>query len=88
MIVLNVVILFILFTSLYLVITGPQDTPYENGHFKLNIEIPQNYPYDPPIMRFDTRVYHPNIDEEGRICLDSLKHGSGVLVIFVLLIIG
>ncbi|KAF9346149.1 Ubiquitin-conjugating enzyme E2 T [Mortierella sp. AD094] len=31
------------------------------------------YPFDPPRCQFITRVYHPNIDDQGRICLNILK---------------
>lgn len=54
-------------------IQGPQDTPYENGIFKLEINIPKRYPIEPPSIRFVTPIYHPNIDNGGRICLDILN---------------
>ncbi|KAL1502178.1 hypothetical protein ABEB36_007360 [Hypothenemus hampei] len=54
-------------------ITGPKSTPYEEGLFKLEILIPNNYPFNPPSIKFVTKVYHPNIDDSGRICLDLLK---------------
>lgn len=54
-------------------IVGLKDTPYESGVFKLEILIPDKYPFDPPQTRFITPVYHPNIDVGGRICLDLLK---------------
>ncbi|AYV75765.1 MAG: ubiquitin-conjugating enzyme E2-17 kDa 3 [Terrestrivirus sp.] len=54
-------------------INGPKDTPYENGHFKLDINIPSNYPFKPPNVRFLTKVFHPNISSDGSICLDILK---------------
>ena len=41
---------------------GPQDTPYENGLFRLNIRIPDRYPFEPPQITFQTKIYHPNID--------------------------
>ncbi|ORZ24902.1 ubiquitin-conjugating enzyme/RWD-like protein, partial [Lobosporangium transversale] len=54
-------------------IRGPKDTPYADGTFKLDIHIPEKYPLEPPRCQFLTKVYHPNIDDEGRICLDILK---------------
>ncbi|KAJ5069638.1 ubiquitin-conjugating enzyme e2 t [Anaeramoeba ignava] len=55
------------------IIIGPEKTPYENGEFKIEIVIPENYPLQPPNIRFLTPIYHPNIDDQGRICLDTLK---------------
>ncbi|KAG2176276.1 hypothetical protein INT43_005510 [Umbelopsis isabellina] len=54
-------------------IRGPADSPFEDGTFKLDVQIPQRYPFDPPQIRFVTPIYHPNIDEAGRICADILK---------------
>jgi ubiquitin-conjugating enzyme E2 D/E len=55
------------------VILGPVGTPYEGGVFNLNISIPSNYPFKPPIVIFKTKIYHPNINNAGNICLDILK---------------
>ncbi|GAB6031671.1 Ubiquitin-conjugating enzyme E2 T [Chamberlinius hualienensis] len=54
-------------------IIGGEDTPYYGGIFKLSVNIPTRYPFEPPTVRFITPIYHPNIDENGRICLDILK---------------
>lgn len=53
---------------------GPDDTPYEGGEFQLDIKIPDNYPFGPPKVSFNTKIYHLNIDTSGGICLDILKH--------------
>ena len=52
---------------------GPSDSPYQGGVFFLTIMFPSDYPFKPPKFAFTTRIYHPNINSNGSICLDILK---------------
>jgi len=54
-------------------ILGPSDSPFEGGVFFLNIHFPTDYPFKPPKFAFTTRIYHPNINSNGAICLDILR---------------
>ncbi|EEB13503.1 ubiquitin-conjugating enzyme E2 C, putative [Pediculus humanus corporis] len=53
--------------------SGPVNTVYEGLSYKLSMEFPQSYPYAPPVVKFTSPCYHPNVDTSGNICLDILK---------------
>lgn len=56
---------------------------YDGKEYKLTLEFPSTYPHKPPVVRFKTPCYHPNVDGEGNICLDILKvHMAYVTVVF------
>lgn len=51
---------------------GPPDTLYEGGYFKAHVKFPADYPYSPPSIRFLTKVWHPNVYENGDLCISIL----------------
>jgi ubiquitin-protein ligase len=55
------------------VLTGPPNSPYEAGNFILNIHFPDDYPTSPPDIRFETKIIHCNVTEDGHICCYMLN---------------
>lgn len=61
-------------SSLIGTFTGPADTPYEGGRYEIAIQVPPDYPFHPPKMKFTTRIWHPNVSSQtGAICMDTLS---------------
>jgi ubiquitin-conjugating enzyme E2 D/E len=54
-------------------IEGPGGSPFEDGVFALNAIMPSDYPFSPPRITFETPVYHCNVSDSGKICLDILQ---------------
>jgi len=51
----------------------PDNPPYNKGAFKIEISYPAEYPFKPPKIIFKTKIYHPNIDEKGQVCLPIIS---------------
>lgn len=56
------------------VIFGPEGTPWEGGTFKLTIAFSEEYPNKAPVVKFVTKMFHPNVYNDGSICLDILQN--------------
>lgn len=56
------------------VIFGPDETEWEGGVFRLVLEFTEDYPNKPPKVKFLTKMFHPNIYNDGSICLDILQN--------------
>lgn len=51
----------------------PDEGYYKGGRFAFNFKVGANYPHEPPKVKCETQVYHPNIDLEGNVCLNILR---------------
>ncbi|CAD7004638.1 nedd8-conjugating enzyme Ubc12 [Ceratitis capitata] len=51
----------------------PDEGFYRNGRFVFSFRVGPNYPHEPPKVKCETQVYHPNIDLEGNVCLNILR---------------
>ena len=57
---------------------GPVGSPYEGGIFYLYLKVPFSYPFDPPEVRFLTKIFHPNVNRHGDVGIDSIQHANWV----------
>eukprot|EP01024_Parvocaulis_polyphysoides_P010466 TRINITY_DN13581_c0_g1_i3.p1 TRINITY_DN13581_c0_g1~~TRINITY_DN13581_c0_g1_i3.p1 ORF type:complete len:330 (+),score=33.49 TRINITY_DN13581_c0_g1_i3:30-992(+) len=55
------------------VIVGPSNSPFQNRKFRLKITFTNSYPIQPPLVRFSTKIFHPNVYRDGTICMDVLQ---------------
>ena len=57
-----------------IIIKGPEDSYYNGKKYNIQVNFKNtNYPFDPPKITFIIKIFHPNIDTKGNICLDLLK---------------
>lgn len=54
-------------------VTGPAGSSYSGGKFKLQVDFPIEYPFKAPRVKFNTKIYHPNVDDGGNMCVGILK---------------
>lgn len=55
-------------------ILGPPSTPYSGGYFRVTFDFTDvDFPNSPPVCRFSTPIFHPNVSRTGEICVSSLK---------------
>ena len=54
-------------------IISPDEGFYRTGRFTFMFKVGANYPHEPPKVKCQNKIYHPNIDLEGNVCLNILR---------------
>eukprot|EP01039_Chlorochromonas_danica_P005228 gene5228-5761_t len=60
-------------SEIHAFIDGPEETPFYGGRFRMKLVLSEDYPNSPPKGYFLTKIYHPNIANNGDICVNTLK---------------
>lgn len=60
----------------FVLVVRPKDGFWAKGNFYFSVTVPEGYNFVPPIVKCTTKIWHPNIDEDGRVCLSLLRQSS------------
>ena len=66
----------------------PKDGFWKRGHFDFHFHITEDFPFMPPVVKCETRIWHPNIDESGAVCLNILKKNYTPVTPLASLVVG
>ncbi|XP_065338298.1 uncharacterized protein morgue [Cloeon dipterum] len=68
-------------------ILGPQGSPYSGGIFYLYLQVHNSYPMHPPLVRFITKIFHPNVSRHGDVGIDLIHHNWSLAMTVVKVLI-
>lgn len=52
-----------------------EGTIYANSKITFSYKAPADYPYSQPEVKCLSKIFHPNIDKQGNVCLSILREG-------------
>ena len=60
------------------IVIGTPDTLFEGMIINATLEFPSDYPIKPPVFKFTTPLFHPNVYQDGKVCISILHEGEDV----------
>jgi len=51
----------------------PEEGYWVGAKYQFTLSFPDDYPHKPPKVICNTKIYHPNIDLQGNICINMLR---------------
>ena len=66
------------FTKWIVTLIAPEDSDYNGAKYEVLVEFKNDYPYNNPEFTFRSKIYHCNVDNEGKLKVNWLMRGMKI----------
>ena len=66
------------FTKWIVTLIAPEDSDYKGAKYEVLVEFKNDYPYNNPEFTFRSKIYHCNVDNEGKLKVNWLMRGMKI----------